>query len=57
MVAGRRHGHMPHPLAVVMYSEMDVFLAGDAPYSQDALLAGQVDAISPNEAHARDTVS
>lgn len=57
VVAVPTPGHTPHHLSVVIQGETNIFLAGDASYSQDALLTGQVDGVSPNEGQARDTLA
>ena len=41
-------GHTPHHVSVLVYGDPSVLLAGDASYSQDLLLAGKVDGVSPD---------
>jgi len=48
-------GHTPHHVSVLVLGEPSYFLAGDTSYSQDLLLAGKVDGVSPNQRVARET--
>lgn len=50
-------GHTPHHVSVVVLGDLSFFLAGDTSYTQAALLAGQVDGVSPDENQARDTLT
>ncbi|GHF54330.1 glyoxylase-like metal-dependent hydrolase (beta-lactamase superfamily II) [Deinococcus metalli] len=50
-------GHTPHHVSVVVRGDVDILLAGDASYTQDALLTGQVDGVSPDEGQARATLA
>jgi len=51
-------GHTPDHVSVVLDDgERRIVFVGDAAYSQDNLLAGRVDGISPNAAVARDTMA
>ena len=49
-------GHTPHHVSVVVRGDPDIFLAGDASYSQAALLADEVDGVSPDERQVHDTL-
>jgi N-acyl homoserine lactone hydrolase len=50
-------GHTPGHLSVVIRAaDMTYFLAGDASYTQDLMLAGQVDGVSTDRAIARQTL-
>lgn len=57
VVAVPTPGHTPHHISVVVRGEVNFFLAGDATYTQDALLADRVDGVSPNEDQARATLA
>ena len=48
-------GHTPHHVSVLVQGEPSFFLAGDTSYSQDLLLAGRVDGVSPNQRIALET--
>jgi N-acyl homoserine lactone hydrolase len=50
-------GHTPHHVSVVVCGSPALFLAGDTSYSQQLLIAGKVDGVSPNEEVARQTLS
>jgi len=50
-------GHTPHHVSVVVIGTPSLFIAGDTSYSQQLLLAGKVDGVSPNEDVARNTLS
>lgn len=56
VVAVQTPGHTPRHLSVVVKGDVSYFLAGDTSYTQDALLAGQLDGVSPDEAQALDTL-
>ena len=56
VVAVQTPGHTPHHLSVVVKGDVSIFLAGDTSYTQAALLAGQVDGVSPDEEQARATL-
>ena len=56
VVAVQTPGHTPHHLSVVVKGDVSIFLAGDTSYTQDALLAGQVDGVSPDEGQAQGTL-
>ena len=56
VVAVQTPGHTPHHLSVVVKGDVNIFLAGDTSYTQDALLAGQVDGVSPDEGQAQSTL-
>jgi glyoxylase-like metal-dependent hydrolase (beta-lactamase superfamily II) len=50
-------GHTPGQMSVVVEDDrMRVFLAGDASYSEELMLRGAVDGVSPDDATARDTL-
>jgi glyoxylase-like metal-dependent hydrolase (beta-lactamase superfamily II) len=48
-------GHTPDHVSVVVVGEPSIFLAGDTSYTQDLLLAGKVDGVSPDPAVTRRT--
>ena len=51
-------GHTAHHLSVIVYEDdAAVFLAGDASYNQDLMLAGKVDGVSPSVAVSRRTLA
>jgi N-acyl homoserine lactone hydrolase len=50
-------GHTPHHVSVVVCGSPSLFIAGDASYNQQLLIAGKVDGVSPNEDVARQTLS
>jgi glyoxylase-like metal-dependent hydrolase (beta-lactamase superfamily II) len=50
-------GHTAHHLSVIVYDgDAAIFLAGDASYDQDLMLAGKVDGVSPNVSVSRQTL-
>ncbi len=49
-------GHTPGHVSVLVPGTLSVLLAGDTSYTQDLLLAGKVDGVSPNEELARQTL-
>jgi glyoxylase-like metal-dependent hydrolase (beta-lactamase superfamily II) len=49
-------GHTPYHVSVLVEGEPAFLLAGDASYSQELLVAGRVDGVSPNPAQARQTL-
>ena len=58
VVAIATPGHTAHHLSVIVYDgDAAVFLAGDASYDQDLMLAGKVDGVSPNVAVGRQTLT
>jgi N-acyl homoserine lactone hydrolase len=58
LVALPTPGHTPDHISVALDDgERRIVFVGDAAYSQDNLLAGRVDGISPKEANARDTMA
>jgi len=58
LVALPTPGHTPGHVSVVLDDgERRFVFLGDASYSQDNLLAGRVDGVSPNAATARDTMA
>jgi N-acyl homoserine lactone hydrolase len=50
-------GHTPHHVSVVVCTSPALFLAGDTSYSQQLLISGKVDGVSPDEEVARQTLS
>jgi N-acyl homoserine lactone hydrolase len=50
-------GHTPDHASVVVCGSPSFFLAGDTSYTQQLLLAGKVDGVSPDEAISRGTMS
>ena len=50
-------GHTPHHISVVVCGSPSLFIAGDTSYSQQLLIAGKVDGVSPNENDARATLA
>jgi len=50
-------GHTPHHVSVVVCGSPSLFIAGDTSYSEELLMAGKVDGVSPNEDVARNTLS
>ena len=48
-------GHTPHHVSVLVLGEPSLLLAGDTSYTQDLLLAGKIDGVSPDQRVARDT--
>ena len=49
-------GHTPAHVSVVVCGSPSYFLAGDTSYSQNLLLAGKVDGVSPSETVSRQTM-
>jgi glyoxylase-like metal-dependent hydrolase (beta-lactamase superfamily II) len=50
-------GHTLGHISVLVLGSPSVFLAGDTSYTQDLLLSGNVDGVSPNEEISRNTLS
>ena len=51
-------GHTPHHLSVLVRGDSGwLFLAGDTSYTQNLMLAGRVDGVSPNERTAGETLA
>jgi glyoxylase-like metal-dependent hydrolase (beta-lactamase superfamily II) len=50
-------GHTPHHVSVVVCGEPSFFLAGDTSYTQELLLAGKVDGVSPDPRVSRRTIA
>ena len=50
-------GHTPHHVSVVVRGAPFLFIAGDTSYTQQLLVDGKVDGVSPNEEVARQTLS
>jgi glyoxylase-like metal-dependent hydrolase (beta-lactamase superfamily II) len=48
-------GHTPAHVSVLVQGATSVLLAGDTSYTQDLLLAGKIDGVSPNEDVSRET--
>lgn len=58
VVAVATPGHTAHHLSVIVYDEdAAIFLAGDSSYSEDLMLAGKVDGVSPSVAVGRRTLA
>jgi glyoxylase-like metal-dependent hydrolase (beta-lactamase superfamily II) len=50
-------GHTPGHVSVLVQGATSVFLAGDTSYTQNLLLAGKVDGVSPDEEVSRQTLA
>jgi N-acyl homoserine lactone hydrolase len=50
-------GHTPHHVSVVVIGSPSLFIAGDTSYTQQLLMAGKIDGVSPNEDVARNTLA
>lgn len=58
VVAVATPGHTAHHLSVIVYDDdAAIFLAGDSSYSEELMLAGKVDGVSPSVAVSRHTLS
>ncbi len=58
VVAVATPGHTAHHLSVIVYGDdAAVFLAGDSSYSEELMLAGKVDGVSPSVAVGRRTLA
>lgn len=49
-------GHTPDHVSVVVRGETDLFLAGDTSYTEQLMLAGKVDGVSPDEEVSHETL-
>jgi glyoxylase-like metal-dependent hydrolase (beta-lactamase superfamily II) len=50
-------GHTPHHVSVVVRGSPTLFIAGDTSYSQELLIAGKSDGVSPSEDVAKTTLA
>jgi N-acyl homoserine lactone hydrolase len=57
IVAVATPGHTAHHLSVVVYDDAAILLAGDSSYTEELMLAGKVDGVSPSVAVSSQTLA